>query len=152
MHQLNLPQYEVNIKKKDGAIKILDTLRRKFVTLTPEEWVRQHFVHYLQSHKGYPPALMANEVGLTFNGMTRRCDTVVYGRQGAQPLMIIEYKAPNVELTQKVFNQICRYNMVLEVNWLVVSNGLRHYCCRLDKQKGEYVFLQDIPTFDNLED
>lgn len=150
MQQLNLPAFQANIKKMAGSIKIFDVLRRKFVTLTPEEWVRQHFVHYLIEHKGYSQTLMANEVSLTLNGMTRRCDTVLYAQEGLRPRMIIEYKRPDVEITQRTFDQICRYNMVLQVQYLIVSNGLHHYCCRLDYEKGGYVFLEDIPAYETL--
>lgn len=150
MPPLNLPPFEANIKKMDGMVKILDVLRRRFVALTPEEWVRQHFVHFLIGHKGYSPTLMANEVAVTLNGMSRRCDTVVYRQEGLKPLMIVEYKRPDVEITQKVFDQICRYNMVLEVEYLVVSNGLKHYCCRIDLPGGTYTFLEDIPAFAEL--
>ena len=150
MQPLNLPPFEANIKKMDGMVKIQDVLRRKFVALTPEEWVRQHFVHFLIEQKGYSPTLMANEVAVTLNGMSRRCDTVVYRQEGLKPLMIIEYKRPDVDITQKVFNQICRYNMVLEVEYLVVSNGLKHYCCKVDLQNGTYTFLQDIPPYSDL--
>jgi D-alanyl-D-alanine carboxypeptidase/D-alanyl-D-alanine carboxypeptidase (penicillin-binding protein 5/6) len=89
-------------------------------------------------------------VAVTLNGMSRRCDTVVYQQEGLRPLMIVEYKAPHVEITQKVFDQICRYNMVLEVDFLVVSNGLRHYCCQVDAKNGSYAFLEDIPDYDTL--
>ncbi len=150
MQPLNLPPFEANIKKMDGMVKIQDVLRRKFVALTPEEWVRQHFVHFLIEQKDYSPTLMANEVAVTLNGMSRRCDTVVYRQEGLKPLMIIEYKRPDVDITQKVFNQICRYNMVLEVEYLVVSNGLKHYCCKVDLQNGTYTFLQDIPPYSDL--
>ena len=150
MQPLNLPPFESNIKTLNGMVKIMDVLRRRFVALTPEEWVRQHFVHYMIEHKGYPPSLMANEVAVTLNGMSRRCDTVVYQQEGLRPLMIVEYKAPHVEITQKVFDQICRYNMVLEVDFLVVSNGLRHYCCQVDAKNGSYAFLEDIPDYDTL--
>ena len=150
MQPLNLPPFEANIKKMDGMVKIQDVLRHKFVALTPEEWVRQHFVHFLIEQKGYSPTLMANEVAVTLNGMSRRCDTVVYRQEGLKPLMIIEYKRPDVDITQKVFNQICRYNMVLEVEYLVVSNGLKHYCCKVDLQNGTYTFLQDIPPYSDL--
>ena len=150
MQPLNLPAFEANIKKMDGMAKILDTLRRKFVALTPEEWVRQHFVHFLIEHKHYPATLMANEVAVTLNGMSRRCDTVVYRKEGLKPLMIVEYKRPDVEITQRVFNQICRYNMVLEVEWLVVSNGLKHYCCKVNLADGTYTFLKDIPLYSDL--
>ena len=150
MQPLNLPPFEANIKRMDGMVKILDVLRQKFVALTPEEWVRQHFVHFLIEHKGYSPTLMANEVAVTLNGMSRRCDTVVYRKEGLKPLMIAEYKRPDVEITQKVFNQICRYNMVLEVEYLVVSNGLKHYCCKVNLHDGTYTFLADIPAYSDL--
>ena len=150
MQPLNLPPFEANIKKMDGMVKIQDVLRHKFVALTPEEWVRQHFVHFLITEKGYSPTLMANEVAVTLNGMSRRCDTVVYRQEGLKPQMIVEYKRPDVDITQKVFDQICRYNMVLEVEYLVVSNGLQHYCCQVNLQNGTYTFLEDIPPFSDL--
>lgn len=150
MQPLNLPPFEANIKKMDGMVKILDVLRQKFVALTPEEWVRQHFVHFLIEQKGYSPTLMANEVAVSLNGMSRRCDTVIYQQTGLRPRMIVEYKRPDVDITQKVFNQICRYNMVLEVEYLVVSNGMKHYCCQVNLQDGSYKFLPDIPHFAEL--
>ena len=152
MQQLNLPPYPANIKTDKGTVKIFDILRRKFVALTPEEWVRQNFVHYLTEHKGYNPALIANEVALTFNGMTRRCDTVLYAQKGLVPKMIIEYKRPDVEITQRVFDQICRYNMVLQVEYLVVSNGIRHYCCKIDYKNNGYAFLKDIPDYEKIKE
>jgi predicted type IV restriction endonuclease len=150
MQPLNLPPFEANIKKQNGMVKILDILRQKFVVLTPEEWVRQHFVHFLIEQKGYSKTLMANEVAVTLNGMSRRCDTVVYRQEGMKPLMIVEYKRPDVEITQRVFEQICRYNMVLEVEWLVVSNGLKHYCCQVDIKNGRYAFMKDIPSYGEI--
>lgn len=151
MQPLNLPPFEANIKKQNGMVKILDILRQKFVVLTPEEWVRQHFVHFLIEQKGYSKTLMANEVAVTLNGMSRRCDTVVYRQEGMKPLMIVEYKRPDVEITQRVFEQICRYNMVLEVEWLVVSNGLKHYCCQVDIKNGGYAFMKDIPSYGEIQ-
>ena len=150
MQPLNLPPFEANIKKQNGMVKILDILRQKFVALTPEEWVRQHFVHFLIEQKGYSKTLMANEVAVTLNGMSRRCDTVVYRQEGMKPLMIVEYKRPDMEITQRVFEQICRYNMVLEVEWLVVSNGLKHYCCQVDIKNGGYAFMKDIPSYGEI--
>ena len=150
MQPLNLPPFEANIKKQNGMVKILDILRQKFVVLTPEEWVRQHFVHFLIEQKGYSKTLMANEVAVTLNGMSRRCDTVVYRQEGMKPLMIVEYKRPDVEITQRVFEQICRYNMVLEVERLVVSNGLKHYCCQVDIKNGGYAFMKDIPSYGEI--
>ena len=149
MLELNLPPYEKKITKKDDKQFILDVIRRQYVALTPEEWVRQNFVHFLIEYKGYPQSLMANEVQLKLNGMSRRCDTVVYDRT-LRPRVIVEYKAPSVSITQKVFEQICRYNMVLQVDYLIVSNGLAHYCCRIDYPTRSYTFLQEIPEYQSL--
>jgi len=149
MLELNLPPYEKKITKKDDKPFILDVIRRQYVALTPEEWVRQNFVHFLIEYKGYPQSLMANEVQLKLNGMSRRCDTVVYDRT-LRPRVIVEYKAPSVSITQKVFEQICRYNMVLQVDYLIVSNGLAHYCCRIDYPTRSYTFLQEIPEYKDL--
>lgn len=146
MQKLNLPSFEGKIVKKDDKPFILDVIRRQYVALTPEEWVRQHFVHFLIGHKGYPQSLMANEVQLKLNGMSRRCDTVVYDR-ALKPRVIVEYKAPTVNITQQVFDQICRYNMVLQVDYLIVSNGLSHYCCKLDYASRTYIFLEEIPDY-----
>lgn len=149
MLELNLPPYEKKITKKDDKPFILDVIRRQYVALTPEEWVRQNFVHFLIEYKGFPQSLMANEVQLKLNGMSRRCDTVVYDRT-LRPRVIVEYKAPSVSITQKVFEQICRYNMVLQVDYLIVSNGLAHYCCRIDYPTRSYTFLQEIPEYKDL--
>ena len=149
MLELNLPPYDKKITKKDDKAFILDVIRRQYVALTPEEWVRQHFVHFLIEHKGYPQSLMANEVQLKLNGMSRRCDTVVYDR-ALRPRVIIEYKAPSVSITQRVFEQICRYNIVLQVDYLIVSNGLAHYCCKVDYANRSYTFVEDIPEYSNI--
>lgn len=146
---LNLPQFEAKITHKDGKNLIFDIIRRRYVTLTPEEWVRQHFVHYLIDHKGYPRTLMANEMQLHLNGTKKRCDTVLY-RRDLTAQMILEYKAPHVEITQAVFDQISRYNLVLHVDYLVVSNGLRHFCCRMDYKQNSYKFLPTIPSYEEL--
>lgn len=125
---------------------MFDPLRGKFVALTPEEWVRQNFVAHLISNKGYPASLLANEVAITLNGTSRRCDTVLYDRT-LRPVMIIEYKAPHISLTQKTFNQVARYNIVLRTPWLILSNGLRHYCCHIDPATDTHRFLNDIPCY-----
>ena len=127
----------------------LDRLRERWVALTPEEWVRQHFVEWLITDKDFPAALMGNEVSLTQNGISRRCDTVVGDRTG-QPLVIVEYKAPSINITQKVFDQISVYNMLLHVDYLVVSNGLEHYCCKMDYEHQKYLFLTEIPRYENI--
>ena len=149
MLSLNLPPYATKIAVRDGKNTIWDIIRRKYVALTPEEWVRQHFVHFLVEHKGYPASLLANEVALTLNGTSRRYDTVLYDRT-LSPRMIIEYKAPHIPITQKVFDQICRYNLVFRVDYLIVSNGLSHYCCRMDYAHQSYQFLQDVPSYGEL--
>ena len=148
MEKLNLPSYEVRtrINPKNSLEEIWDTQRRRWVKLTPEEWVRQHFVHMLISEMDYPRGLMGNEVQLELNVMSRRCDTVVYD-QRLRPRMIVEYKRPSVAITQKVFDQIGRYNQVMRVAYLLVSNGLEHYCCRMDYEHQTCTFLDHIPRF-----
>lgn len=150
MLPLNLPRYAAKVTEKDGKHSILDPVRRKYVALTPEEWVRQHFVNYLITIKDFPKELLANEVSIKLNGTSKRCDTVAYSRD-LSPLMIMEYKAPSVEITSTVFDQIVRYNMVLRVKYLTVSNGLRHFCCKIDYETQEYTFLEEIPTYQTLE-
>lgn len=149
MQRLNLPEYQFNIKNKDDGFVILDTLRRRWVALTPEEWVRQNFVRFLIEDREFPAALMNNEISLTQNGIKRRCDTLVADRQGA-PLVIVEYKAPTVEITQKTFDQIVRYNIVLRAKYLIVSNGMSHYCCKIDYNNNSYCFLEKIPCYEGL--
>jgi hypothetical protein len=149
MLALNLPKTELKVISKDGKQQVFDVLRRRFVVLTPEEWVRQQFVHFLIRHKGYPAECIGNEVSITLGATKKRCDTVIYG-SNAEPLMVIEYKSPNVEITQKVFEQICRYNIKMKVEWLVVSNGLQHYCTRIDYENGTYQFVEDIPAFTSI--
>lgn len=147
---LNLPAFNAKTRKEDGMVQIFDMLRRKYVKLTPEELVRQCFTHHLTDNLGYPAMLMANEVALEVNGTKRRCDSVVYERGTLKPLMIIEYKAPEVKITQRVFNQICIYNMTMEVEHLIVSNGRQHYCCKINLKDGTYAFLKNIPRYEEL--
>lgn len=149
MLPLNLPSFAAKIQRRNGKYVIFDPLRRKFVALTPEEWVRQHFLHFLTELKGYPKGLLANEVQLDLNGTKKRCDTVLFGKD-LSARMIVEYKAPHIEITQTVFDQITRYNMVLKVEYLIVSNGINHYCCRIDYSGMNYTFLPDIPGYDEL--
>ena len=149
MLDLNLPPFNINVKKTDGRLSVFDRLRRKFVTLTPEEWVRQHFINYLITEKGYPQALIANEIQINLNNQKRRCDSIVYDKT-ISPLVIVEYKSPDVEITQAVFDQIVRYNIVLKVKYLIVSNGLSHYCCRMDYSTQTFDYLAEIPTYTEL--
>ena len=149
MIRLNLPTFEMKVSGTRQQPKILDVLRRKYVAITPEEWVRQHFVHYLIEHKGYPASLLANEVKLKIGSKTLRADSVLYSTQ-LSPRMIVEYKAPHIKITQQTFDQIFAYNLLLKADYLVVSNGLSHYCCKQDADSQKYVFFEDIPTYENL--
>ena len=149
MRTLNLPSYPFQLTEKGGKTYIYDPLRRRRVTLTPEEWVRQHFVRFLITARSYPPTRIANEVSINVNTTAKRCDTVVYD-DFLTPLVIIEYKAPEVNITDEVFNQIARYNSVLRAPYLMVSNGLKHYCCRMDYLTMESRFLDDIPNFKEI--
>jgi len=137
------------VKEADGRRQIFDILRRKYVALTPEEWVRQHFIHYLIGYKGYPAALLANEVPLQVGEKRVRADSVLYDRQ-LRPRLIIEYKAPTIPLTQKVFDQITVYNLLLHVDYLIVSNGLETYICKMDYTNHTYRFLEMIPDYKNI--
>ncbi len=149
MTQLNLPFYEFRTSQKDGRTLIFDAYRRRWVKLNPEEWVRQHFVRYLVEEKQYPSALMAIEHSLQINRQVFRADAVVFSTSG-KPLLIIECKAPEVKITQKVFDQIVRYNFRFQVDFLIVTNGLSHFCCKIDKTNLTYEFLTEIPEYDVL--
>lgn len=144
MIQLNLPAFAYKVKKQADKLYIYDSIRRKYLQLTPEEWVRQHFTHYLIDHLKYPRGLITTESGLKYNQLLRRTDIVVFDRE-ARPFMIVECKAPTVTINQQVFNQISVYNKVLEAQLLVVSNGLHHYCCRFQAQSQRWEFLPQIP-------
>ena len=149
MFPLNLPEYDTKVTEKDGKLSIFDELRGSYVALTPEEWVRQHFVHLLLNRYNFPQSLMANEVCIELNGMSLRCDTVIYDST-LRPRMIVEYKAPSVKIDKKVFSQISRYNLVLKVDYLVISNGMQHYCCKMNYEKNSFTFLNDIPLYEKL--
>jgi hypothetical protein len=144
----NLSPVALKIRRYANKEYVFDRLRKQYVRLTPEERVRQYFVHYLIEQKHYPEGLLANEVHITLGPVNRRCDTVLYNTS-LQPQMIIEYKAPSVSLTQKTFDQILRYNSCLKAPWLIVSNGQQHYCCRINEQ-GEAMFWGDVPEWSEL--
>ena len=149
MFRLNLPPYPIKIQEKGEKRQIFDFLRRKWVALTPEEWVRQHFTHYLTEQKSYPKTLLANEVELRIGEKRLRCDTLLYNKE-LRPRMIVEYKAPTIQIQQKTFDQISVYNLLLKVDYLVVSNGLHHYCCKMDYERQSYQFLKDIPNYESI--
>ena len=149
MMQLNLPAAELKIKKQNGKEYVFDPLRKQFVRLTPEEFVRQQFVSFLIELKKYPSGRMANEIEIVLGNVKKRCDTVLYDNY-LQPLMIIEYKAPSILICQKTFDQIARYNFALHVPWLIVSNGMQHFCCRTDNEMKKYIFVNEIPEYEKL--
>ncbi len=132
-----------------GQAQVLDKVRRKWVSLSPEEWVRQHMVQYLLNEKAVPRGLVAIEKGFQFQGMLRRADIIVHDRAG-DPLLMVECKAPAVALDQTVFDQIARYNLVIHARYLFVTNGLQHYCYKIDSEKKQYVFLEELPDFGAL--
>jgi predicted type IV restriction endonuclease len=147
MNRLNLPAFDYKIKKEGGKHYILDLVRRKYVVITPEEWVRQHFLNYLMADLKYPKALFRVESGLKFNQMQKRSDILIHNRQG-KPWMLIECKSPDIKLTQKAFNQIAVYNMTLGAEYLAVTNGMVHFCCRAKTTDAEAGFLKDFPAFE----
>lgn len=146
---LNLPAAELKIRSAADGPEVFDPIRNKYVHLTPEEYVRQHYVNYLVSALHYPKAVLANEVGIKLNGLSRRCDTVAF-RNGVEPLLIVEYKAPGIAITQKVFDQIARYNMVLRAPYLAVSNGFRHFYCAYDHLRQDYHFIPRLPSYEEI--
>jgi hypothetical protein len=148
-HLLNLPVYLFKTKSDGQITKIFDSIRRKYVTLTPEEWVRQNFIQYLIAEKKYPASLLAIEMPIKFNSLKKRGDIVVFHNSGSQ-LLMVECKAPEVKINQQVFDQIARYNLSLKVKYLVVTNGLEHYCCLMDHANKSYLFLEQIPDYSEL--
>lgn len=149
MIPLNLPSFDIKLQGTREHPRILDVLRRRYVALTPEEWVRQSFIHYLIEHLGYPQTLLANEVPLRVGDKQLRADSVLYDRH-LQPKMIIEYKAPTIPITQRVFEQIAAYNILLHVDYLIVSNGLNHYCCKVNYNSKECLYLDYIPRYEEI--
>lgn len=146
MQQLNLPTYKFRIKSTKNKYVIFDIIRKKYVSLTPEEWVRQHFIHYLIEEKKYPPSLMGIEKKLTINNLTKRTDILIFNSDG-YPDVLVECKAPNITITQNSFDQIARYNLELKANFLIVTNGLKHFFCKMDFENEKYVFLENIPDY-----
>jgi hypothetical protein len=143
---LNLPPHPFKLTEQNGQLYIFDVLRKKLLLLTPEEWVRQHFVQYLMQVKGYPKTLIKLEGGLRVNGMAKRSDIVVFDKLGQKALMV-ECKAPGVAITQKVFDQIALYNITHRIPLLAVSNGLQHYYCAIDFEKSSYQFIEELPPY-----
>lgn len=146
MHKLNFPEYQFKVKNSENKRLIFDKIRKKYMVLTPEEWVRQHVISYLLVEKKYPISLVAVEKQLELNKLKKRFDVLVFQSNG-KPNIIVECKAPNVNITQETFDQIARYNMSLNADYLMVTNGMQHYYCQMDKVKKAYRFLEELPNF-----
>ncbi len=149
MTKLNLPAIDCKTRNINGQIEIFDMVRKKYILLSPEEWVRQNFIHFLICQKSVPPSLIAVEYALSVNKMKKRADIAVFGTEG-HPLLLVECKANSVKIDQKVFDQVARYNLGLKVNYLVVTNGLEHYVCQIDFKTNNYIFLEEIPNFEEM--
>ena len=148
MQKLQFPTYTFRFKNSENKIAIFDEIRKKFILLTPEEWVRQHVVQFLLQEKNYPKSYINVEKLIKINSLTKRYDIVVYQPNG-ELFLLIECKAPEVKINQETFNQIARYNLVLNAKYLMVSNGLNHYFCKIDFENEKYVFLEELPSFEN---
>jgi hypothetical protein len=146
MHQLNFPSYSFRFKNSENKVSIFDAIRKKFIILTPEEWVRQHLIQFLITEKSYPISLINVEKVLKVNGLRKRYDVVVYNSDGTINILI-ECKAPEVTISQNTFDQIAQYNMTLQSNFLMVTNGLNHYFCQMDFENEKYQFLSELPNY-----
>ncbi|WP_129716541.1 type I restriction enzyme HsdR N-terminal domain-containing protein [Pedobacter sp. SYP-B3415] len=146
---LNLPPYPFRLTEKDGNTYIFDEIRKKHLFLTPEEWVRQHFIQFLASAHAFPKTLIRIEGGLQLHQMQKRSDLLVYDRQGNK-VVLVECKAPGVRIDQKVFDQAARYNLVHKARWLAVTNGLNHYYARIDHDAGLFQFFEKLPVYEEL--
>ena len=146
MELLNFPKYTFRFKNRENKIYIFDAIRKKFVVLTPEEWVRQHTVQFLMQEKKYPISLINVEKELIFNGLKRRYDIVIFNSDGSI-FLVVECKRSTVAIQQETFDQIARYNMVLESEYLMVTNGINHYYCTIDHEAQQYQFLREIPVY-----
>ncbi|HEC41989.1 MAG TPA: type I restriction enzyme HsdR N-terminal domain-containing protein [Bacteroides sp.] len=151
MKALNLPTYSFSIKSEGDRSHIFDSIRKKYVALTPEEWVRQHFIMYLVQDRGFPSSLISVEKEFSFNRMKKRTDILAHNRQG-DPVMLVECKAPDVPVNAAVFDQIGLYNLTLNVPWLIVTNGMKHYCCRFDPITKGYGFTDHIPAWAEIQE
>ncbi|CAM4337204.1 type I restriction enzyme HsdR N-terminal domain-containing protein [Zobellia nedashkovskayae] len=146
MVPLNFPEYKFRLKSSENNVRIFDSIRKKFVVLQPEEWVRQHVVNYLLEEKSYPKSLVNVEKQLVINNIKKRYDIVVFNSDGSIHILV-ECKAPQINIDQTTFDQIARYNLELKADYLMVTNGLDHFYCKMDFTSEKYTFLRDIPDF-----
>jgi type I site-specific restriction endonuclease len=149
--KLNMPDYSdrIRLRKQDEQLQIFDSIRGKWLVLTPEEWVRQNTIIYIADTLEAPMTRIANEVAITYNGLIKRCDSIIYDDYG-NPLIIIEYKRTDIQITQHVFDQIATYNMQLRVPYLIISNGLQHILCKVDFENRKYIFAEQWPKYNEL--
>ncbi|MGM0634935.1 MAG: type I restriction enzyme HsdR N-terminal domain-containing protein [Bacteroidota bacterium] len=146
MQKLNFPTYSFRFKNKENKIAVFSILRKKFLTLTPEEWVRQHCIHYLIEEKNYPKSLLNEEKQVLVNGISKRYDIVGYKKSG-EIRLIVECKAPSIRIKQNTFDQIAQYNMQLKADYLMLTNGINHYFCQMDWKNQNYSFLRELPQY-----
>ncbi len=146
MQKLNFPAYTFRFKSRENKISIFDPIRKKFVFLTPEEWVRQHVIQFLIIDKKYPKSHIAVEKVISINSINKRYDVVVFNKDGSI-LMVVECKATTIPINQSTFDQIARYNLGLKASYLLVTNGLNHYYCMMDYKNEKYIYLNDIPDY-----
>ena len=149
MTSLNFPPYEILVREEQGKELVFDPVRKQWVVLFPEEWVRQHVICFLREQKHYPVGLIAVEKGFTFQGKPWRADLIIHDNQG-QPVLLVECKAPEVQIDQKVFDQVARYNQVIRAEYLYVTNGLQHFCSRIDWDNKSYEFITAVPAYTTI--
>lgn len=148
LQELNFPKFSFRFKNSENKISIFDVIRKRFIILLPEEWVRQHCIHYLIDIKGYPKSLINVEKELIVNRLRKRYDIVVFNSDGSIHL-IVECKSPSITIAQNTFDQIAQYNLSLNASYLMVTNGLNHYYCQMDFEKEKYHFLENLPKYNN---
>lgn len=147
MIPLNLPSFNYNVKNNDGKVLIFDIIRRKYIVLTPEEWVRQHFIHFMIGHLQYPKTLISVETGHKYNTLSKRTDIVVYNRQG-KAWLIIECKAPDQPVNEGTLRQVSVYNTRIQATYIAMTNGLTHVCCAVDQDTRETTVMTHFPVYD----
>jgi len=149
LENLNFPVYDFRYTERENKKYIFDIIRKKYVLLTPEEWVRQNFIRYLLEEKGYIQSLVRVEMFFKLNRLSKRADIALFDRNG-KPKVLVECKSPKIAISQVVFEQVARYNLSFKVDFLVVTNGMQHFCCKMDYEKKSYTFLKEIPGFDEV--
>ena len=149
MEDLSLPAYDFRYTERENKKYIFDIIRKKYVLLTLEEWVRQNFIRYLLEEKGYIQSLVRVEMFFKLNRLSKRADIALFDRNG-KPKVLVECKSPKIAISQVVFEQVARYNLSFKVDFLIVTNGMQHFCCKMDYEKKSYTFLKEIPGFDEV--